>query len=203
MKRLLALILAVAPAALARDGDSWVVVRSDKGATMHGDISDLESARKHLKEFGPGYLWFRRDGKQYVVRDGKVLEAIEEAVKPQEALGEEQGRLGERQADLGRQQAKLGGQQAELGHAQARMALRRASEDREERRRDRDEERELEETQKELSRAQEVLGREQEKIGREQEKMGREQERLAKQAQRKVEQLIEASLRDGTAKPVD
>src|SRR2546426_754022 len=138
MKRLLALTLAVAPAALAHDDrrDSWVVVRSDKGATMHGDISDLESARKHLKEFGTGYLWFRRDGRQYVVRDGKVLEAIEEAVKPQEELGEEQGHLGERQADLGRQQAKLGAQQAELGHAQARMALRRESQDREERRPD-------------------------------------------------------------------
>ena len=139
MERLLALTLAFAPAALAHDDrDSWVVVRGDKSATMHGDISDLESARKHLKDLGPGYLWFRRDAKQYLVRDGKVLEAIEEAVKPQE----------------------------------------------------------------ELSPAQEVLGREQEKIGREQEKMGRQQEKLAKQVQRKVEQLIEASLRNGSATPV-
>ena len=33
--------------------------------------------------------------------------------------------------------------------------------------------------------------------------MGRQQERLAKEAQRKVERVIEASLRDGTAQPVN
>jgi len=203
MRRVLALTLALAPAVLAHDdeGDSWIVVRGDKGATMHGDVSDLKLARRYLKDFGPGYLWFRRDGKEYVVRDGKVIDAIEEAVRPQEELGQEQARLGERQAGLGQQQAKLGAQQAELGQAQARAALRRAAV--EERRGDRDQARELEETMKELSRAQEVLGREQEKIGREQERMGRQQERLAKAVQRKVEELIEASLREGRAQQVN
>src|SRR5215813_4112346 len=132
MKRFLALTLALAPAALAHDDaaeDSWIVVRGDKGATMHGEVSDLKLARKYLKDFGPEYLWFRRDGKEYVVRDGKMLDAIEETVRPQEELGKEQGRLGERQAELGQQQAKLGMQQAQLARAQARIALRRAADE--------------------------------------------------------------------------
>ena len=32
--------------------------------------------------------------------------------------------------------------------------------------------------------------------------MGKEQERLGRQVQRKVEQVIEASLRNGTAQPI-
>ena len=68
---------------------------------------------------------------------------------------------------------------------------------------DRDDEHEIASIQHELSKAQQTLGREQEKIGREQEKMGHEQERLSKEVQRKVEALIEASLKNGTAKPVD
>ncbi|HTO96823.1 MAG TPA: hypothetical protein VMK66_07235, partial [Myxococcales bacterium] len=62
-----------------------------------------------------------------------------------------------------------------------------------------EDERDLEKLQEYLSSMQEKLGREQEKIGREQEKMGREQERLAKQAQGKIEEVIEASLKDGAA----
>jgi len=81
--------------------DAWVVVRDDRSSTMHGDMDDLRLARRHLREFGPGYLWFRHDGKEYVVRDGAAIKTIEEAVQPQEELGKTQGDLGRRQADLG------------------------------------------------------------------------------------------------------
>jgi bla regulator protein BlaR1 len=177
MIRLLAAMALVAPAAFAGE-DSWVVVRGERGATMHGDLADLKVARRYLKDSGPAYLWFRHDGREYVVRDGTAIQKIDDLVRPQEELGEEQARLG-------KHQARLGQQQADLGMRQARAALRG----------DHDEEREL-------GKAQESLGREQEKIGREQEKMGKRQEKLAREVEQKVALLIDRTLKDGTAKPV-
>src|SRR6266446_7431618 len=77
MTRLLPLLaLMSSAAAVARGGDEdlvWVVVHSDRGASMHGDMRDLKAARKYLSDHGPAYFWFRRDGKEYVVRDGKII----------------------------------------------------------------------------------------------------------------------------------
>ncbi|HTO95602.1 MAG TPA: hypothetical protein VMK66_01055, partial [Myxococcales bacterium] len=106
MTRILPLLLLVSSAAALARGDddepAWVVVRGDRGASMHGDMRDLKAARKYFDEYGPEYLWFRRDGKEYVVRDGKVIDQIDEATRPQDELGNEQARLGKRQAELGR-----------------------------------------------------------------------------------------------------
>jgi hypothetical protein len=96
---LLALALLVPAAALAHDtddddsGDSWVLVRSNDNSSMHGNMRDLKIARKHLGQLGPGYLWFRHDGKEYVVQDGKILEELETLARPQQELGELLGGL--------------------------------------------------------------------------------------------------------------
>ena len=58
------------------------------------------------------------------------------------------------------------------------------------------------ETQRELSRAQETLGREQEKMGREQQKLGEQQHQLGKQFEKRLDELIAAAIRNGTAKPL-
>jgi hypothetical protein len=158
-------------ALLATAPDAWIYVRDERNSSMSASMADLKVALKQLKRLGPGYLWFRRDGKQYVVRDGKAMEQIEESVRPQEELGQQQARLGKVQSDLGRQQGAIGLRQAE------------ASPD----------------EQQELARAQNALGREQNRIGREQEKLGKKQEELGKQTERKVHELIEASLKDGRA----
>src|SRR6202012_3873459 len=117
----------LAPAALAHDkdddsDDAWVFVRSDDNSSMHGDLRDLKRARKFLGDQGPGYLWFRRDGKEYIVRDDKLVQEIDALERPQQELGEEQSRLGRKQSELGKEQSKLGKRQGELGQAQAEMA---------------------------------------------------------------------------------
>src|SRR3954464_8667044 len=96
MTRLLAALVLLAPAAFSAE-DSWVVVRGERGATMHGGLADLEVARKYLKDFRLTYLWFRHGGKEYVVRDGKMIEQIDDLTRPQEELGEEQDLQGEHQ----------------------------------------------------------------------------------------------------------
>jgi hypothetical protein len=212
MTRLLLALILVAPAVLAHDDDdevetgtAWVLVRDAHSSSMNGSMKDLKVARRHLHELPAPFLWFRKDGKQYVVRDGKMIDQLQEAARPQEELGAEQARLGQRQAELGQQQAGLGRRQAELGNEQARTAMRRAHREMNgERSRpvDREAEQESEETQRELSKAQQTLGREQEKLGYEQQKLGEQQQKLSRQFQRKVEELIATALQKGAAKPV-
>lgn len=191
-------------ASASSETESWVLVRDSRTTSMHGDLDDLRVAKSHLREVGPGYLWFRRGGKAYLVKDGKVVEEIEAVTKPQEELGEEQSRLGEQQSRLGEQQAKLGERQAALGQKQAEIALRRASRELngDHQARDREAEQDLADTQRELSKAQQALGREQQKMGREQQKLGEQQRELSRKVERRVDELIAASLRNGTARPV-
>ena len=153
---------------------SWAVVYGDHQVTMHGDSSDMQQARKYLPQLGPGYLWFRKDGRQFVVKDARVLEEIEETVRPQQELGMSQARLGRVQADLGRQQGALGRRQAS------------ASPD----------------EQRDLAGAQSALGREQARIGREQAKMGKKQRELSEHMEHRVAELVDASLKDGSAREV-
>src|SRR4051794_32650109 len=107
---LAAMVLLSSVSAYARDRDPWVVVRDENSVSMSGNTRDLERARSLLHEIGPGYLWFRHDGKEYVVRDGEKLKEINDLADRQAELGAEQGRLGRVQGDLGRQQGQLGRQ---------------------------------------------------------------------------------------------
>lgn len=130
--------------AFAAMPDAWVVVRDHDGVSMHGDTGDLEAAHSHLREVGPGYLWFRHAGKEYLVR-GDSLREVDELTRKQAELGAEQGRLGKVQGELGREQGR---------------------------------------------------------IGREQGKLSLQQRDLSRQVQRKIDELIESSLKDGSAKPI-
>ena len=45
--------------------DAWVLVRDEQRVTMSGDLSNLRTAQKLMKKFGPKFLWFRHGGKEY------------------------------------------------------------------------------------------------------------------------------------------
>jgi beta-lactamase regulating signal transducer with metallopeptidase domain len=66
------------PQGAAHDG--YALVRpGQRGLTMSSDIEDMQAiddARKHL---GGDFLWFRRDGKDYVVRDPALLARVQDA----------------------------------------------------------------------------------------------------------------------------
>jgi hypothetical protein len=85
---------------LASSGDAWVVVH-ESSSSMSGSTRDLERARSFMQKEGAHFLWFRHAGREYIVRDGKALDAIKEAMRPQLELGEEQSRLGKKQSELG------------------------------------------------------------------------------------------------------
>src|SRR5262249_43943368 len=68
-------------------GEEYVLLSADGSSTMSGSMADVARAKQLL---GPGekeILWFRRGGKEYVVRDPGTLKAARDLFAPQVELG--------------------------------------------------------------------------------------------------------------------
>jgi len=217
---------------LSDHGDSYAIVSGpDTKMVFSGDwngarTEDIEKARKmaHGK-----FLWFTHEGKSYIVEDPEVIASVEEMYKPMEALGREQGELGKREEELGRLQGELdkhvelakitapdiSKEMAEVTAAMTKLQSEMGKEINRE---------ELAEVQGKLAQLQGklgalqggfaaknsefygkmgALGAEQGKLGEEQGRLGAEQGRLARDADQNVKAIIEESLHNGKAKPVE
>ena len=199
--------------------DGYVIVH-DHNVTMSGSTEDLARARSFRYKIGGEYMWFRRDGKAYIIRDKATLQAAQKLFEPQEDLGRQQSELGALQSELGARQAELGARQSSAG---ARMPdLTRDIERLKERLRSSGTAEQLAEVQALLGEMQAKaaaqqaligdqqakLGEEQAKLGGEQAKLGQQQAVLGKlQAQRSQEAmqrlrvLIDEAIRKGLAEP--
>ena len=196
-------------------GDSWVLMYGNDSSTMSGSWSDLEKAKRLRGNSKEDILWFRHDGKEYVVRDAGVLKQAEEIFRPQMELGAKQGELGARQGALGGKQGALGAKQGALGAKQgalgaqmATLAAEQAASDKDDgdlEKRQHDLEKQMDDLgrqQEELGRQQEELGRQQEALGRQQEELGRQQEAASAKAEKEFHALMEQAVRSGAAQEV-
>jgi len=195
------------------NGDSWILLYGNDSSTMmSGTTGDLEKLKRLRGDSKEAILWFRHDGKEYVVRDAAVLKQAKEIFRPQMELGAKQGELGARQGALGAKQGALGGKQGELGGQQGTLGAQLASLAAERMARDDDSpdfekrERDLEakmdelgRKQEELGRQQEALGRQQEELGRQQEELGRQQEAASEKAEREFRALRDRAIQSGVA----
>ena len=135
------------PYALVRPGHAGT-----NGSGNSADWKEVEAAKRAI----PGdFLWFRRDGKGYVVRDAGIIAKVIEAWAPVDRLGEqmdgygrEMDQHGKSMEALGHKMEKAAGSAAEAGKGEVRQAERKI----------------------------EALGREQERLGRQVEKLGRQME---------------------------
>jgi uncharacterized coiled-coil protein SlyX len=212
------------------NGDSYAAVTGpDNRFTFSGSMTgnfgeQIEKARKlaHGK-----FLWFTHNGKSYFVDDPEIAVQIAAMYAPMEALGKLQEALGRQQEELGKQQEKLGHLQkqanvpvpdlskeiASLNAATAELQAKAGSTVSQEelaRMMER-----LAEVQGKLGALQGKmvmegrfaeegkLGEQQGKLGEEQGRLGEKQGRLAEEADRKVHAIIEESLRNGKARPID
>lgn len=210
--------------AVIRGGDSEHM--SFSGNWMQGQREEIEKARKQAG--GKDILWFSHEGKSYVVDDPATLAQIEAMYGPIDELGRQQEALGKKQEALGKQQEDLGKQQEaasvptpdmskEIAKIEEAMAKLKASQGKNM-------------TQEQFSDMQEKLGELQSRIGEMQgqigekqgefgarmgelgEKMGElgaqqgelgaRQGKLAEQADQRVKSIIEESLKNGKARPV-
>jgi hypothetical protein len=186
-------------------GDPWVLVEDGDSASMHGSTRDLRRARK-LAGSEP-LLWFRRDGKEYLVRDPALLGRVRKALEPQRALGRKMGDLGAEQGKLGAKLAALGGRRAALGMEQARRELeaiaarRDADDDEAPPRRESPKRRAVRDGRvEELGEEQGELSRQRAELGREMGKLGREMQRVSREAEKQVGAVLDEALQSGAAK---
>jgi hypothetical protein len=216
----------------SNDGDAYALVSgSDKNRTTFsgdwagGRSADIDKARAMAHG---DFLWFSRNGKSYVIDDPQTIAQIQAMYKPMEDLGRQQEELGRQQEELGRQQEELGHQQeqasiptpdiakemADLNAAVAKLQAKKDGTVTQDQLADLEGkigelqgklgelQGEIGARQGELGEKQGELGDQQGKLGEKQGKLGEQQGRLGEEADTKVRSIIDQSLKDGKAKPV-
>ncbi|MGA2047873.1 MAG: M56 family metallopeptidase [Terracidiphilus sp.] len=214
------------------DGVSWALVTDpSQNVTFSGDWHDsTRDSIKKVRQLTNGkFLWFTRDGKEYFLDDAAIVSQIQDMYKPMEALGRQQEVLGKQQEELGRQQEQLGRRQeqasiptpdiskeiAKLNEAVAKLDAKKGSTVSQEELSDiqgrlgdiqgrlGELQGEVGARQGELGAQQGKLGAEQGRLGAEQGRLGAEQGKIGAEADRKVRSIINESLRNGKARPVE
>ncbi len=192
-----------------------------------GDMREqIEKARRAAH--GP-FLWFEHDGKSYVVDDPAIVNRIAAMYKPMEELGRQQEELGKQQEELGRQQEALGRKQEEasvptpdvskeiaaLNEAIAKLRAKQGGTITQEELADiqgkigdiqgrlGDLQGRIGDLQGKLGEEQGELGAKQGELGARQGRLGAEQGRIAHEADREVRSIIDQSLQNGKARPVE
>jgi bla regulator protein blaR1 len=213
-----------------QDEVNFVFLMGNRQTMMSGTRGDVERARQQQKG-DEQLLWFRRDGREYVVRDPDVLRELQRIWEPVSRLGDEQGEvgsrqgvLGTRQGEIGTRQGKLGTEQGILGSRQGELASRhgqlaarearkitaaeRAEIEREQQQLDR-QMRELDremavlgDKMRELEAPMRDLGDQMEVLGREMEVLGRKMEEASAKANADMRRLIDKAVAAGAAQRV-
>jgi len=169
------------------------------------------------------FIWFRHDGKSYIIRDQATIKRAVDFFSPVHALEQKQEELGKQQETLGAQQEALGKQQEEvhvhipdmtedLRKLEAELKALGASGSQEDLGRIQERIGELQsklgdlqskagEEQGKLGEKQGELGEKQGKLGEQQGELGRQEEQIFKSASRQMKSLIDDALAHGLAKP--
>jgi beta-lactamase regulating signal transducer with metallopeptidase domain len=94
--------------------EAYVIVFGNRTMTACGSPADMTRVDALRRSIPGNFLWFRRDGRSYVVRDAATVNAAIQAFAPQQELARQQAELGRQQAMLGAKQAAMGMQQAQV-----------------------------------------------------------------------------------------
>jgi hypothetical protein len=170
--------VAVAVEPSAAPADAWVLVGARDSNQMSGNLHDLERARAAAGK-GPA-LWVRRDGHEWVIRDGKWLARMRALLAPMDELGRQQGALGEKQGALGEQQGALGHKMEQLSRDPERN------------------EREMDA----LGRQMDALGRQMDVLGRQMDALGARMEAAEREMKGKLSALVDEARAAGVASDV-
>jgi hypothetical protein len=211
------------------DGHQFVISSGKTYISVSGDSESFGTDHpsefvEFLQEKIQGdFIWFRHDGKSYIIRDQATIKRAVDFFSPVHALEQKQEELGKQQEALGAQQEALGKQQEEvhvqipdmtedLHKLEAELKALRASGSQEDLGRIQERIGELQsklgdlqskagEKQGKLGEKQGELGEKQGKLGEQQGELGRQEEQIFKSASRQMKSLIDDALAHGLAKP--
>jgi beta-lactamase regulating signal transducer with metallopeptidase domain len=156
------------------DRNAWALVRKNEaGYSMSGSTRDMRQIDAAKRAMHDDFLWFRRDGKAYVIDDPAIVARAQAHWKDSEALGERMSALGDQMEVHGKKMEALGAQMEKLSvnhipspamqQAQERMGA-------------------MADQQQELAGRQQLLAMKMRKAdGAEEEKLDREMDALSKQ----------------------
>jgi hypothetical protein len=223
-----------APTPPAPTAGQWSYPESDEdvmifyGQSFSGTGIYRDSDLAHLKALrrasNADIVWFRRNGKAYIIRDAATVQQAKAIWAPREALSKQQEELGRQQEALGAQQEELGKQmeQVRVPVPDLKAELQKLEAQLDRLHKDGATQEELGELQGALGglqgklgeiqgKAGELqgaiggkqgeLGERQGKLGEQQAKLGEQQARLAREASRKMKALLDNALAKGLAQP--
>ncbi|HEY4050316.1 MAG TPA: M56 family metallopeptidase [Acidobacteriaceae bacterium] len=207
--------------------DAYAIVNGESGTTIiHGPLSnDFEKVRRN---HSGSYLWFRRDGKSYIIEDPALVEESQEALQRQAELGFSEKRLADAARILSEHQVNLAKLQTQIVIPKIDMPAIQAEVDASLKSLNLDgrplfTERELSELKARLAEANKKIAEMQSKLGAQhatldgqvsnlskkqaelaqtQARLAAEQAAKAEMASRRMKSLLDQALRDGKAKPV-
>jgi len=93
---------------------AFVIFSGNRTMTQCASAADMARVSALRRSIPGNFLWFRRDGRSYVIRDAATVNAAIAAFAPERALARQQAELGKQQAALGAKQAMLGAQQEQV-----------------------------------------------------------------------------------------
>lgn len=98
------------------DDNAYALISKDRdGFRMSGstdDIPEIERARRSLTN--QDFIWFRRDGKAYVVSDADTMAKVRDAWRDSDRIGEQMEALGDQMEVHGNKMEALGAQMEQL-----------------------------------------------------------------------------------------
>jgi DNA repair exonuclease SbcCD ATPase subunit len=177
--------------ASSRAPNAYVLARRDHWTSSTTSIEELERLHRRLSG---DFLWFRRDGRAYLVRDRATLAEAFGLFDPMEELQPEMAELGRRQKEIDRKQAVLDREEEELDRIADRL------DDDEEGRRE-SERRDLERRQRDLESRARRLEEAERKLEAVERSIDEREEALEKKAEEQLFELMDRTLREGIAAP--
>ena len=151
-------------------GQPFALVQADHNAmTMSGSTRDIDDIKAAGRGKDGEYLWFKRDGKSYVVTDPAVLARVKSTWRETDALGEQMEALGKQMEQHGKVMEGLGSKMEALSASQEETPAMR-----------------------EAARRMEALGAQQEALGRQQEELAHAQANADDAMQDKLDSQMDA-----------
>ncbi len=182
-------ILAATPSLAGSPSRAHAVCLGETSYIAGMDIEDFAALRKAR----PGdFLWFRRDGRRYLVTDAGILAAAREALRPSDQVGREMDALSARLKPFEDREEQIDREDDALDEAED------ALDDRD----DVSERRRVEERRLELEGQRRVLKSEMGALEEEERRLEAREREVEVVVDAEIERLIEDALRRGLAQPV-